>query len=451
MSSEANVVIEARGLGKRYQIYAEPIDRLKQFVLPRLARLVGRRPATFYKAFWALTDVDLTIAKGETVGIVGRNGSGKSTLLQLICGTLTPTVGAVNTRGRIAALLELGSGFNPEYTGHENVYLNAALLGLSRAEIDARFDAIVEFAEVGSFINQPVKTYSSGMLMRLAFSVAVHLEPEILVIDEALAVGDERFQRKCFARIESFRNAGKTILLVSHAGGAVVELCDRVLLLDGGEALAMGHPRDMIAMYQKLIYAEPAAGERIRQQIRERLAASAEPLPPAVESYDAGLTSSSRVEYEPRGVCIGSLRLSTQSGEQVNNLVRGREYVFTYHVSFSSLSEQVTFGMMIKTISGVELGGGTSSREFSGETFSANTVVRVDYRFVCNLTAGTYFLNAGVQGDLDADYTFLHRIVDALCFRVQEGDEATPTGFVDFNCRPTVTADCTDARIEGTA
>ena len=186
MSSEANVVIEARGLGKRYQVYAEPIDRLKQFVLPRLARLVGRRPATFYKAFWALTDVDLTIAKGETVGIVGRNGSGKSTLLQLICGTLTPTVGAVNTRGRIAALLELGSGFNPEYTGHENVYLNAALLGLSRAEIDARFDAIVEFAEVGSFINQPVKTYSSGMLMRLAFSVAVHMEPEILVIDLSL-------------------------------------------------------------------------------------------------------------------------------------------------------------------------------------------------------------------------------------------------------------------------
>ena len=451
MSSEANVVIEARGLGKRYQIYAEPIDRLKQFVLPRLARLVGRCPATFYKAFWALTDVDLTIAKGETVGIVGRNGSGKSTLLQLICGTLTPTVGAVNTRGRIAALLELGSGFNPEYTGYENVYLNAALLGLSRAEIDARFDAIVEFAEVGSFINQPVKTYSSGMLMRLAFSVAVHLEPEILVIDEALAVGDERFQRKCFARIESFRNAGKTILLVSHAGGAVVELCDRVLLLDGGEALAMGHPRDMIAMYQKLIYAEPAAGERIRQQIRDRLAASAEPLPPAVESYDAGLTSSSRVEYEPRGVRIGSLRLSTQSGDQVNNLVRGREYVFTYHVSFSRLSEQVTFGMMIKTISGVELGGGTSGREFSGETFSANTVVRVDYRFVCNLTAGTYFLNAGVQGDVDADRTFLHRIVDALCFRVQEGDEATPTGFVDFNCRPTVTADCSDARIEGMA
>ena len=451
MSSESRHVIEASGLGKCYHIYDEPIDRLKQFVLPRLSRLVGREPRDYYESFWALTNVDFAVRQGETVGIVGKNGSGKSTLLQLICGTLNPTKGSIETSGRVAALLELGSGFNPEYTGHENVYMNGALLGLSRADIDARFDDIVEFSEIESFIHQPVKTYSSGMLMRLAFSVAVHTDPDILVIDEALAVGDERFQRKCFSKIESFRNEGKTILLVSHSGGTVVELCDRAFLLDGGEALAMGPPKEIISLYQKLIYAAPSATERVRQEIRDRLVSLA-PQQRQDESYDPSLVSKSRVEYESHGVHISPHGITTTSGQQVNNLIRGREYVFTYGVTFNDRFEKVTFGMMIKTISGVELGGGTSGPDFTGMTVDADATLQVDYHFRCSLTPGTYFLNAGVKGSLNDDYTFLHRIADALCFRVLESEYGGATGVVDFGCRPAVTSvGQVHTRIEGTA
>ena len=196
-----DIAISVQNLSKCFQIYDNPRDRLKQFVLPRMQR----EPKQYFREFWALKDVSFEIKKGETVGIVGRNGSGKSTLLQLICGTLNPTGGSVQTNGRIAALLELGSGFNPEFTGRENVYMNAAVLGLSKSEVDARFDDIAAFAEIGQFIEQPVKTYSSGMTVRLAFSIAINVDPEILIVDEALSVGDELFQRKCFSRIEAIR------------------------------------------------------------------------------------------------------------------------------------------------------------------------------------------------------------------------------------------------------
>ena len=189
MSSE-DLAISVKNLSKCYQIYAQPRDRLKQFVLPQLQRFTGQAPKSYFSEFWALRDVSFDIKKGEVVGIIGRNGSGKSTLLQIICGTLHPTSGDIQTHGRIAALLELGSGFNPEFTGRENVYMNAAVLGLTSQEVDARFDAIAAFAEIGAFMEQPVKVYSSGMMVRLAFAVAINVEPEILIVDEALSVGD---------------------------------------------------------------------------------------------------------------------------------------------------------------------------------------------------------------------------------------------------------------------
>src|SRR5690348_2740583 len=223
MSSE-DFSIRVDRLSKRYEIYAQPAHRLKQMILPRAQRAMRRSARTYFKEFWALRDVSFDVRRGETVGIVGRNGSGKSTLLQMICGTLHPTAGRISVGGRIAALLELGAGFNPEFTGRENVYLNAAVIGLSREEIDARFDDIAAFADIGDFMEQPVKTYSSGMYVRLAFAVAINVDPEILVVDEALAVGDELFQRKCFARIDAIRSKGATILFVSHSANAVVEL-----------------------------------------------------------------------------------------------------------------------------------------------------------------------------------------------------------------------------------
>jgi len=233
--------IEVRGLGKRYEIYDQPYQRLLQTVLR------GRH--TFYREFWALSDVTLGVRRGETVGLVGRNGSGKSTLLQLVAGTLTPTTGSVHTRGRIAALLELGSGFNPEFTGRENVYLNGAILGIRRSEMNEAFPAIEAFAEIGDFIDQPVKTLSSGMMVRLAFAVAVHVSPDVLIVDEALAVGDTPFQSKCLDRIRRMQRSGVAILLVSHAPNTIIEFCDRAAYLDRGRLVAVGECREILERY----------------------------------------------------------------------------------------------------------------------------------------------------------------------------------------------------------
>ena len=241
MSSE-EVSIRVASLGKCYQIYERPQDRLKQSLVPRLRRMIGQPATDYFREFWALRDVSFEVRKGETVSIIGRNGSGKSTLLQLICGTLTPTLGTVETTGRVAALLELGAGFNPEFTGRENVFLNATLLGLTRVEIDACFAEIAAFADIGNFIEQPVKTYSSGMFVRLAFAVAVAVEPDILIVDEALSVGDLAFQNKCMSRIRRMSESGVTILFVSHDLSTSQVICTRTVWLDRGQIERIGDP-----------------------------------------------------------------------------------------------------------------------------------------------------------------------------------------------------------------
>jgi ABC-type polysaccharide/polyol phosphate transport system ATPase subunit len=237
-----DISIKVDNLSKCYHIYEQPQDRLKQMVLPRLQRLTGRRPKSYGREFWALQNVSLEVKKGEIVGIIGRNGSGKSTLLQMICGTLNPTGGNITTHGRVAALLELGSGFNPEFTGRENVYLNASVLGLSRVETDAQFASIVAFADIGDFIDQPVKTYSSGMMLRLAFAVSVHVRPDILIVDEALSVGDIAFRNKCMEAIQKLVSQGVTILFVTHDLGTLQLLCSRVIWLAHGRLKASGNP-----------------------------------------------------------------------------------------------------------------------------------------------------------------------------------------------------------------
>ena len=251
MSSE--IAIKVENLSKCYQIYDHPRDRLKQFVIPRLRRFVGLPPKQYYREFWALNDVSFEVKKGETVGIIGRNGSGKSTLLQMICGTLSPTGGSVETRGRIAALLELGSGFNPEFTGRENVYMNASVLGLSNEEIDVRFNDIVAFADIGDFIEQPVKTYSSGMMVRLAFAVIAHVDADILVVDEALAVGDAFFTQKCMRFLRNFMKTG-TVLFVSHDTGSIRNLCSYAVWLEKGQVIQEGAPKDVCELYLEAFY-----------------------------------------------------------------------------------------------------------------------------------------------------------------------------------------------------
>lgn len=248
MSSD-DIVIRVQNISKCYHIYNRPEDRLKQSLYPKLQWIAGRKSRSYYHEFWALRDVSFEVKKGETVGIIGRNGSGKSTLLQILCGTLTPTSGSVETSGRIAALLELGSGFNPEFTGRENVYMNGAVLGLSREEIDARFDEIAAFADIGEFIEQAVKTYSSGMMVRLAFAVSVCVEPDILIVDEALAVGDAAFQFKCLDRLQKLTSNGTTLLFVSHDMGMVKNFCNHVIYLHHGMEKAKGAPDEMAELY----------------------------------------------------------------------------------------------------------------------------------------------------------------------------------------------------------
>lgn len=265
MSSE--VAISVKGLSKCYEIYATPRDRLKQFFLPRLQRGIApllqrfgwRPPSAYYREFWALRDLSLDVARGETVGIIGRNGTGKSTLLQMICGTLAPTHGTIELNGRVAALLELGSGFNPAFTGRENVYLNAAILGLPRNEVDRRFADIVAFADIGDFLDQPVKVYSSGMLVRLAFAVIAHVDADILIIDEALAVGDAFFQQKCMRFLRGFQSRRGTVLFVSHDTSAVLALCDRALLLTtNSSSIQRGDAATICRLYLENLYADPA-------------------------------------------------------------------------------------------------------------------------------------------------------------------------------------------------
>ena len=446
--------IRVRELGKCYQIYDQPQDRLKQSLFPRLSRALGKQSRDYFREFWALRDVSFDIGHGETVGIVGRNGSGKSTLLQIICGTLSPTLGNVEVEGRVAALLELGAGFNPQFTGRENVYLNASVLGLSREEIDQRYDAIRAFAEIGQFVDQPVKMYSSGMVVRLAFAVAINVDPEILIVDEALAVGDERFQRKCYSRIEEIKANGATVLFVSHSGAAVIELCDRAILLDDGMQLAMGTPKQIVGRYHRLLYATPEqrsdvrngilaeAGTLLLAPLTDAPAATPSDKPAAVEndmeeSFDPSMAPSSTMDYAPKGVEIAEPALTTLSGEPVNNLRRGRSYIYRYEVRFSAAASNVRFGMMIKTVAGVDLGGATSAATSAGALASvpAGAVYSVDFRFDCRLNAGIYFLNAGVLGTgEDGAETFLHRRLDAAMFRVLPEAGDTATGPVFFDC-----------------
>lgn len=286
MSSD-EIAIRVSNLSKRYEIYDTPRDRLKQFVLPSAQRFVGLPPGQYFREFWALNDVSFEIRRGETVGVIGRNGSGKSTLLQMICGTLTPTSGSIETSGRIAALLELGSGFNPEFTGRENIYLNAAVLGLTIEEIEARYDDIVAFADIGQFVEQPVKTYSSGMYLRLAFAVIAHVDADILVVDEALAVGDAVFTQKCMRFIRKFQERG-TLIFVSHDTASVQNLCRSGIWLKHGKVEQLGSAKAVSEAYLQYTLQEIYGAESKLTSIGAGADAAADGFAPPVSVSDYG-------------------------------------------------------------------------------------------------------------------------------------------------------------------
>ncbi|MCY7385653.1 MAG: ABC transporter ATP-binding protein [Microcoleus sp. CAN_BIN18] len=459
-------VISLKNVSKCFKRYDHPGDRLKEMIYPS-KKLADE--------FWALHDINLEITQGQTLGVVGRNGSGKSTLLQIIVGTLTPTAGSVEVKGRVSALLEVGSGFNPEFTGRQNVFFNAQILGFNHKETEQKFDEIAAFADIGDFIDQPVKTYSSGMFVRLAFAVATSVEPDILVVDEALSVGDEAFQRKCFARLQSIQEGGGTILFVSHAATSVVQLCTSAILMDSGELLLSHTPKVVISKYQKLIYADPdkvlglkedirvlnqltkqesennlqdANLESIKMEVKPDQYLS-QPKEHYDEFYDPGMIPSNTVRYPSRGAEIINPRIETLKGNVVNHLIGRQDYVYTYSVTFSQSTSKVRFGMLIKTISGFELAGASLKASTQSVRYvEAGTTIVVKFQFKCLLNPGVYFLNAGVVGTVDGDLTYLDRCVDVAMFRVQSCTESCGNGIVDLLIEPCLTVVNSDSLVK---
>lgn len=427
--------IEIRDLSKCYKIFNKPQDRLKQSI-------VGDKKK-YYKEFWALKNISLNVKKGETFGIVGKNGSGKSTLLQIIARTLSQTSGTVKSDGKIAALLELGSGFNPDFTGKENIYMNGTILGLSNNEIDDFYDEIVNFADIGDYINQPISTYSSGMVVRLAFAVQAIVPKDILIVDEALAVGDELFQKKCFNKIQEFKDSGGTILFVSHSGGTVIELCDRAMLLDSGECLLIGGSKDVVNTYQRLMYTSGEKKNEIRNEIiqmqntftlSDNLKTSETTYKRDTdfyeELYDPNLKPKDTLRYETKYAEISDVKIVNSKDKIVNILKSGDMYLYKYKVKFYSDWNTVKFGMLIKTISGFELGG-CATEEF--KLFKKGSEYEVVFQFTPKLNIGTYFLNAGVSAiTAESEEVYLDRLIDAAAFKIMECNK-NMTAVVDFD------------------
>ncbi len=441
------IALKVSGITKSFRLYRSHSERVKESLHPLRKK--------YHRLFNAVTNVSFEVKRGEIVGIIGRNGSGKSTLLQIVCGILQPTWGSVSVNGRISAILELGSGFNPEFSGRENIYINGAILGLNRKEIESSLDRIASFADIGEFLDQPVKTYSNGMVVRLAFAVAISIEPDILVVDEALAVGDEAFQRKCFSEIERVRERGGTILFVSHSGSTVIELCDWSMLLDRGELLMVGEPKKVVSTYQRLVYAPWDRVEAIRSEIQSGQVGAkqdntdedtsecqkllAEGLESGRATYDPFLRPKSTMRYESRGALIRDPQIRSLSGQQVNILYRGDRYRYCYSVCFQRSAFNVRFGMLIKTVTGLELGGAVSLPY--GESIlcvDAGEIADVEFGFSCFLIPGTYFLNAGVQGEVDGTYGYIDRIIDAAMFNVLYEPGFLATGIIDFKISPSV-------------
>ncbi len=449
MNSNQNA-ISLSNVSKSYKLYQKPSDRVKETFHPFRKK--------YCTPFQALKDISVNIGMGETFGIVGRNGCGKSTLLQIVCGIMPPTFGQLTVDGRISAILELGAGFNPEFTGRDNVFLNCSILGMEKTTVEERMESILEFADIGAFIDQPVKTYSSGMTMRLAFSIAISVDPAILVVDEALAVGDAAFQRKCYSRIKYLQEQGATILFVSHDAGAIVELCNRAMLLDQGQLLYTGDPKKVISLYHKLLFAPADKVATVKEQVVTEVSnlASSQNIHNSVDNtkqsvpkdvsgrgipyLNKSLVPKSTIWYEPNGAKIEKPRIVTLDGEEVNVLIRNEEYYFAYDLEFTHHVFNIRPGLSIKTIRGFDLGGyGRFENPNIPKHIEPGSTAEVKLRFKCTLLPGTYFLNAGVFGIVGSEDVYLHRGVDVLMFEVSAEEKIGATGFVDFAISPQLT------------
>jgi len=415
---ENKKVIQVKNLTKMYKLYDKPSDRLKE--------ALGLTRKKLYKEHYALRDVNFDIQEGECVGIIGTNGSGKSTILKIITGVLTPTQGEVKVDGRISALLELGAGFNMEYSGLENVYLNGTMIGFSKEEIDARLDDILEFADIGDFIHQPVKTYSSGMFVRLAFAVAINIDPEILVVDEALSVGDVFFQAKCYHKFEEFKKQGKTILFVSHDLSSVSKYCDRVILLNKGVKLDEGSPKQMVDLYKQLLVGQ----DPVKQQEADKEKKA------AVQSEGTGnfQANPNMLEYGNRMAEIIHFEVLDDRGMLSNTIEKGTEFKIRMKVHFNEDIQEPIMAYTFKNIKGTEITGTNTMFEKAQVARSgAGDECTVTFTQNMDLQGGEYLLSFGCTGYKDGDFTVFHRLYDACNITVVSSKNTV--GFYDMNSR----------------
>ncbi len=408
-NQERKPAITVKDLKKVYKLYDKPSDRFKE------AFGLTRKKA---KEHYALNGVSLEIFQGETVGIIGTNGSGKSTILKIITGVLSPTSGEVNVSGRISALLELGAGFNMEYNGIENVYLNGTMMGFSQKEIDAKLPEILRFADIGDYVYQPVKTYSSGMFVRLAFAVAINIEPEILIVDEALSVGDVFFQAKCYHKFEEFKKMGKTIVFVSHDLSSISKYCDRVYLLNQGNLLGEGSPKEMIDAFKRVLVGQYEIHDKEDMDIH---------IPENVLNPEL-------LEYGTKQAEMTEFYITDDKGVKTTAVIKGTEFTIHVKVAFHDRIVAPIFAFSFKNIKGTEITGTNSMIEKAFlEPVEAGVVKEVTFKQNMSLQGGEYLLSLGVTGYEGSEFQVYHRLYDVLNVTVVSDKDTV--GFYDMNSK----------------
>ena len=416
----ADYAIKVSHVDKIYKLY----DSNKA----RVADTLGIARKKNYREHFALHDMNLEVKKGECIGLIGTNGSGKSTILKIITGVLSPTAGQVEVDGRISALLELGAGFNQEYTGMENIYLNGTMLGYSREEIDARLDDILSFADIGEFVFQPVKTYSSGMFVRLAFAVAINIDPEILIVDEALSVGAVFFQAKCYRKFEEFKEAGKTILFVSHDLGAISKYCDRAVLINRGNKIAEGSPKDMIDIYKKILVGQETTGTDSIGEANNAVTAEWKnnyTINPNVNEYGDGRAS------------IVDFAVIDDSGNYTNAIVKGSTFTVKSKVRFNTDIANPIFTMTFKTLKGIDVTGtNTMYEKVSVPLAKAGDIYVASFTQEMNLQGGDYLLSISCTGFEGDEFVAYHRLYDVIGITVVSTKNTV--GYYDMNSEVSV-------------
>lgn len=422
-----DVAIKVEQLSKMYKLYDKPIDRLKESL--------GLTRKVLYHEHYALNNVNFEIKKGETVGIIGTNGSGKSTILKIITGVLNPTKGSAEVNGRISALLELGAGFNQEYTGMQNIYLNGTMMGFTKEEVDQKVNSIIEFADIGDFINQPVKTYSSGMFVRLAFAVAINIEPEILIVDEALSVGDVFFQAKCYKKFDDFKQEGKTILFVSHDLGSISKYCDKVILLNKGTKLCEGECKEVIDVYKKVLVNQldnsNEAGETDELNLVDKLTREGK------EWKNLLTINPNKLEYGSKLAEIMDFCIIDNVGNVTNNLLKSKSFTIKMRVVFNDRIQEPIFAFTIKDLKGTELTGtNTMVEKIYTETVEPGEIREISFSQEMDLQGREYLLSLGCTGYREGEFTVYHRLYDICNITVIA--EKNSVGIYDMNSKVTI-------------